>query len=845
MLSSLGGVAAAMTRAGRSERESLAAAPPTWQAPGDTPAAVRDKGSQPEPANQDRGVRSEPHGPPGPDPDSAELRPHQAAFDQALALEGEAQTRQAARPAGEHAIIADAGRPIVAVVPPIDAPLDAAIGGPRLDGGISQVAEDERGPEVRQAAAAGSAAVARLTAEHAGRQAEIDGRSARELEMLETESRSRRDAERDAAIEHVAGIRRAWSDQRNAVLAETAAQGDQTRVTALEGIAKHRTEAEHAAAASRDQGKREAQKTQGPSAGLFGAIGSVSQSVLDRVGQAARAVLQVAEQLAQRALEKGRQLVRATVQTAEQAFHAAIGRGRSLLAAARQGFSRAIRERVDLARSSVNGLMAGLRTSARRILDAAALARAASVHLLQVGWHAALDGVRATVQGALDFARNAIQALGAFAVIVRDVAADPGRWLSNLTAGAQDGLRNHLWPDLQEAIREWFDDKAQSILGLGAAVWSVLQRGGISLAEIGHALWEAVKASIPPTLISILIEKVVSLLVPAAAAALLIVQAIQAAWSSLSRILQASDAFMRFLRAVRSGQPGPLFGKALAAGAVALIDFVSNFLMQRLGDPIKKAAGRLRARARQMVGRLGSKFAAVAKASLPKALLDIGRRAHKAPIRSMGLLVHPIDNAALAQQVAGELLEKARTEAPSIRKSLTKIARQHGGQMKGLENEFKKEASLTEKIAQRLAAGEPVDDVKSSIKDSLRYTMTFDPDDYSGSTAAVLDRVKAEGFRQVDEPKNMWGLNRPYVGIHTTLETNTGQKFELQLHTGGEEGSWVAKEYLTHDYYKELTITTDKKRRAELLDLMTALNRHVKIPPGVEAIGKPVSPPAP
>jgi hypothetical protein len=96
------------------------------------------------------------------------------------------------------------------------------------------------------------------------------------------------------------------------------------------------------------------------------------------------------------------------------------------------------------------------------------------------------------------------------------------------------------------------------------------------------------------------------LIVPAAAAVMLIIQALQAAWGSLSRILQAFDAFVAFLKGVRWGNAGPLFGKAIAAGAVAVIEFISQFLLQRLISAAATVAGKLRSLAKGIGSRLVS-----------------------------------------------------------------------------------------------------------------------------------------------------------------------------------------------------------------------------------------------
>src|SRR2546423_10270701 len=219
---------------------------------------------------------------------------------------------------------------------------------------------------------------------------------------------------------------------------------------------------------------------------------------------------------------------------------------------------------------------------------------------------AGLDGVRTGDRGALECERSALAAFGNFAVLVKDIAANPGRWISNLAAAARDGIRNHLWPDLKAAVQGWFSEKVDAVLGLGPAVWNLLRRGGITLAQVGAFAWEGIKSMIPQTVIWVLIEKLVALIVPAAAAVMLITQALQAAWGSLGRILQAFDAFIAFLNDVRRGDVGPLFGKAIAAGAVAVIEFISQFLLQRLMSAAGTVAGKLRSLAK----RIGSRLAA-------------------------------------------------------------------------------------------------------------------------------------------------------------------------------------------------------------------------------------------
>jgi hypothetical protein len=106
-----------------------------------------------------------------------------------------------------------------------------------------------------------------------------------------------------------------------------------------------------------------------------------------------------------------------------------------------------------------------------------------------------------------------------------------------------------------------------------------------------------------------LIEKVISMIVPAAGAVLAIIEGLQAAWGTVSRVIQAFDRFMGFLKAVKTGQSGPQFGAALAAAGVVLIDFVSNWLLKR----VRGAASKVAAKVKEIAKKIGRKLKAATK----------------------------------------------------------------------------------------------------------------------------------------------------------------------------------------------------------------------------------------
>ena len=191
-------------------------------------------------------------------------------------------------------------------------------------------------------------------------------------------------------------------------------------------------------------------------------------------------------------------------------------------------------------------------------------------------------------QGAIKFAEGVYNALAVFAVLIDHIAPDPLRWLSNLGASAKDGVRNHLWTAFKKAVKRWFNEKLEEVLGLGPTVWNLLKKGGISITRIGTMVWEGLKAAIPPTLIQLLIEKLVAMIIPAAGAIMAIIEGLRAAWGTVRRILEAFERFFTFLKAVKTGNAGVQFAEAVAAAAIVVIDFVANWLLMRLRKPRRR-----------------------------------------------------------------------------------------------------------------------------------------------------------------------------------------------------------------------------------------------------------------
>lgn len=100
---------------------------------------------------------------------------------------------------------------------------------------------------------------------------------------------------------------------------------------------------------------------------------------------------------------------------------------------------------------------------------------------------------------------------------------------------------------------------------------------------------------------TLVIEKVVSMIVPAAGAILTIVQGLMSAWQSISSILSAFSKFWAYLKAVKAGPAACLFAEAVAAGVVALLDLITNFLLQKLASATKGVGKRLKGMAQKIM----------------------------------------------------------------------------------------------------------------------------------------------------------------------------------------------------------------------------------------------------
>ncbi|MDQ6925382.1 MAG: hypothetical protein M3154_04005, partial [Candidatus Eremiobacteraeota bacterium] len=157
----------------------------------------------------------------------------------------------------------------------------------------------------------------------------------------------------------------------------------------------------------------------------------------------------------------------------------------------------------------------------------------------------------------------------------------------------------------------------------------------------------------------LLVERLVAMLVPAAAAIMAIIDGLKAAWATASRILAAFKLFFAFLRAVKGGNGGQPFAKALAAAAIAVIDFIANFLISKLMKGAKNVGSKLKGIADKLVAffRKGAALAKRGASAVKKAVVTAAKWTGKQIARA---------GKAIMKSPVGKAL---RTAASSIAKS--------------------------------------------------------------------------------------------------------------------------------------------------------------------------------
>ncbi|MFI8893528.1 eCIS core domain-containing protein [Streptomyces paradoxus] len=247
----------------------------------------------------------------------------------------------------------------------------------------------------------------------------------------------------------------------------------------------------------------------------------------------------------------------------------------------------------DWAVQKVNEAADALKEVAGKLLDGLCGALLAGLDVLEGGLLAAVDIAETVTVGALEFGAAAVAALGEWAAIFNDIVSDPGDWIGKAGAAAETGAKEHLFEEIKTAVRAWFNQKVQEIIGIPMEDFQELVSGGVTVEQMAQLAWDEALPQLPVIIGVMVVEKVVAKLIPGAGWVMAVIDALQTAWGALSEILAAFGLFMDFLKSVKSGNGALPFAKAVAAGVVALLELVYEFLVEGVSRFMGKVAERL------------------------------------------------------------------------------------------------------------------------------------------------------------------------------------------------------------------------------------------------------------
>ncbi|WP_050791624.1 hypothetical protein, partial [Streptomyces pristinaespiralis] len=249
---------------------------------------------------------------------------------------------------------------------------------------------------------------------------------------------------------------------------------------------------------------------------------------------------------------------------------------------------------IEAAIALVNKLATALKQIITDLLDAIAKLLSDILSVLKKMLMDVIKAVVDAIKTVLDHAAKLLSALGDFMLIAVDFLSDPGGWLSGAKNSAVDGAKNHLFREVQAAVKSWFQSKIEEIIGIPKAIIEKLIKGGYTLEKIVKETWDAIVPQLPFIIGEIVITKVVAKLIPGAGWAMAVIDAIKVAIGALGEILRAIGAVITWLKAVRQGGAGILFAKAVAAGIVALLELAYEALLSGIGKYVAKVGQRLK-----------------------------------------------------------------------------------------------------------------------------------------------------------------------------------------------------------------------------------------------------------
>ncbi|MFJ3102165.1 DUF4157 domain-containing protein [Streptomyces sp. NPDC086835] len=308
---------------------------------------------------------------------------------------------------------------------------------------------------------------------------------------------------------------------------------------------------------------------------VVGFIKNFKETVERWINEARKFIVDTIKQLIDDLIEFAKNMVRAVIELANR-------------------IRKFITSLIEAAIALVNKLATMLKQIITDLLDAIAKLLSDILSILKKMLMDVLKAVVDAIKTVLDYAAKLLSALGDFMLIAVDFLSDPGGWLSGAKNSAVDGAKNHLFREVQAAVKSWFQSKIEEILGIPKAIIEKLIKGGYTLEKIVKETWDAIVPQLPFIIGEIVITKVIAKLIPGAGWAMAVIDAIKVAIGALGEILRAIGAVITWLKAVRQGGAGILFAKAVAAGIVALLELAYEALLSGIGKYVAKVGQRLK-----------------------------------------------------------------------------------------------------------------------------------------------------------------------------------------------------------------------------------------------------------
>lgn len=173
---------------------------------------------------------------------------------------------------------------------------------------------------------------------------------------------------------------------------------------------------------------------------------------------------------------------------------------------------------------------------------------------------------------------------------------------------------------------------------------------------------------------------------------------------------------------------------------------------------------------------------------------------------------------------------------PKITKAVTTIIASVDGEVAGLEYRLKSMDSLKRKIETEMTAGISEQQAIDNIKDVIRYTAIFSPENFVTQYREMQSALEKQGYKTIIV-KNTWRDGAVYKGINTfitTLVKKDNVIFEMQYHTSE---SFALKNGELHQLYERfLDPNTEQEEKEKLYIEMQKLSAKLVMPKDIQKI---------